>query len=146
LAAVICCWCEWLETTWPIVYEEDAFVVLGPGSERCRRNNLTLVPKTHASLLTDLPPRAMADVLAGLSKLSLAVRTTCGWDEVEITTHPADISGQGGHVHFHPVLTGHPQAVPAGSPGEQEVGERVVLAIADAIAHPRARLRLEEPI
>ena len=143
---MICCWCEWLEATLPIVYEEEAFVVLGPGSERCRRNNLTLVPKTHASLLTDLPARAMADVLAGLSKLSLAVRTTCGLDDVEITTHPADISGQGGHVHFHPVLTAYPQTVSNGNQREQEVGEEVVLAIADAISHPRARLRLQEPI
>jgi len=143
---VTCCWCEWLETTWPVVFEDAAFVVLAPGAERCTRNSLTLVPRAHAPLLTELSAHDMADVLAGLSRLSLAVRRACGLHRVEIQTHPADVSGRGGHVHFHPVLTGRLHDDVMGESGEREVDEKIVLAIADSMAHAGVRLGLDEPI
>jgi len=143
---VTCCWCEWLETTWPVVFEDAAFVVLAPGAERCTRNSLTLVPRAHAPLLTELSAADMADVLAGLSKLSLAVRRTCGLHDVEIQTHPADVSGREGHVHFHPVLSGRLRSDLIGDIGEREVDEKMILAIADSMAHAGVRLGPEEPI
>ncbi len=110
-------------------------MVLAPGAEGCTGDGLTLVPKTHAPVLTDLSPDAMAAVLAGISRLSLAVRQTCGLDDVEIQAHPADASGPDAHVHFHPVLHDNLHAILGGDRGEREMGEKDVLAIAEAMAH-----------
>lgn len=129
-----------------MVYEDAAFVVLAPGAERCTRNSLTLVPRAHARLLTELPARDMADVLAGLSKLSFAVRRSCGLHDVKIETHPADVSGRGGHVHFHPVLSGSRRSDLAGDMGEQELDDKMVLAIADSMAHAGVSLGPEESV
>ena len=110
-------------------------MVLAPGAEGCTRDSLTLVPKAHAQALTDLSPDVMAAVLAGLSRLSLAVRQTCGLDDVEIQAHPTDASGRDAHVHFHPVLHDNLRAILGGGRGEREMGEKDVLAIAEAMAH-----------
>jgi hypothetical protein len=134
---VTCCWCEWLDTAWPVLYEEAAFVVLAPGAERCTRDSLTLVPKTHTPVLAELSPDQMADVLAGLSKLARAVRQTCAVDDVGIETHP-NRQVEGGHVHFHPVLNDSHHAILSETGQEREMDEKDFLAIGECMAESRA--------
>jgi diadenosine tetraphosphate (Ap4A) HIT family hydrolase len=141
---VKCRWCRWLETTSPVLHEDETFLVLAPGAERCARNRLTLLPKTHVSALTDLSPDAMVAVLAGLSKLSMVVRETCGLDDVDIHAHPADASRHHGHLHFHPAPADNPRALFGDARGEAEMGERDLVVIADALAHARGGLTLDE--
>jgi diadenosine tetraphosphate (Ap4A) HIT family hydrolase len=143
---VTCRWCKWLDTAWPVLYEDETFVVLAPGAEHCTRNRLTLLPRVHVPVLTELPQAAMGDVLAGLSRLSLAVRTTCGVDDVAIQSHPADASHPDGHVHFHPVLHEKLRAIFGHDRGEHAMGEKDVLAIAEWMAHAGGALALDESV
>jgi diadenosine tetraphosphate (Ap4A) HIT family hydrolase len=141
---VTCSWCEWLGTNWPVLHEDETFVVLAPGVGGCARNGLTLLPKAHVPVLTELTPHAMTAVLAGLSRLSLAVRQTCGLDDLEIRTHPAVDERGDGHMHFHPVLHDNLYAIRGDGRGERALGEDDVLAIADAMAHARGGFALDE--
>ena len=141
-----CCWCEWLETGWPVLHEDDAFVVLAPGVGSCSRTGLTLLPRAHVPVLSELAPDAMASVLAGLSRLSRAVRQTCGLDDLAIHTHPADGPDLEGHLHFHPVLHDNLYAIHGDHRGEHEMGERDVRAIGEALAHAPVGLAFDKSL
>ncbi len=91
-------------------------------------------------MLTALSVDDMAAVLSGLSLLSHVVRTTCGFDGVGIKTHGANADGQDGHIHFHPVPTSNLQTARLGTDAEREIGQQVVLAVANAFAHSGDRL------
>lgn len=93
-----CRWCEWLEESGDGVGEEAAFVIGIPDADHGVRDGVTLLPKRHVATLAELRPEAMADVLAGLSKLSTTVRQASGRDAVEIRAHRCD--GGLDHVHF----------------------------------------------
>ncbi len=129
-----CRWCEWLETARPVLYEERSFAVLVPDADHCA-GSLTLVPKNHVPVLTELEPEIMADVLAGLSTLMLAVRQTYGLNDVEIRTHHSEVPGRGGHVHFHPILTNTSLTVAAKHDAEREVAR----VLTEANTHSRRR-------
>jgi len=143
---VICRWCEWLETAGPVLHEDETFVVLAPGAERCSRHRLTLLPKAHGAVLTELSPDAMVAVLAGLSRLSLAIRQTCGLDDIAIQPHHADPWDGEEHVHFHPFLHDNLRAILGDDPGEREITEKEVLAIAEAMEHSRGGLAFEQSV
>jgi diadenosine tetraphosphate (Ap4A) HIT family hydrolase len=143
---VTCSWCEWLGTGWPVLYEDETFVVLAPGVGRCTRNGLTLVPKAHVPVLAELSPDAMAAVLAGLSRLSLAVRQTCGLADIEIRTHPAADEHRDEHLHFHPVLHDNLYAIRGDNRAERRMSDKDVLAIAEVMAHARGGFALDESI
>jgi len=143
---VTCRWCKWLETAWPVLHEDETFVVLGPGAERCSRNRLTLFPKTHAPVLTELSPDAMVAVLAGLSRLSLAIRQTSGLDHIAIQTHPADPWDGEEHMHFHPFIHDNLRTILGDDPGEREMTEEDLLAIAEAMVHSRGGLALDRSV
>ena len=143
-ARVTCSWCEWLETGWPVLHEDEAFVVLAPGVGSCSRTGLTLLPKAHVPVLAELSPSATAAVLAGLSRLTRAVRQTCGLDDLVIHTHPADDPDLVGHLHFHPVLHDNLYAIHGDDRAEHELEEHDVRAIGEAMAHDRAGLALHK--
>jgi diadenosine tetraphosphate (Ap4A) HIT family hydrolase len=145
-ARVTCSWCEWLETGWPVLHEDETFVVLAPGVGSCSRTSLTLLPKTHVPVLAELSPDAMAAVLAGLSRLSRAVRRTSGLDDLTIKTHPADGPDRHGHLHFHAVLHDNLYAIHGDDRAEYEMGEREVRAISEAMAHARVGHALDESL
>lgn len=131
-------------TTGTVVYEEAAYVVLAPGAARCARNTLTLLPKTHVAVLSELSPDAMASVLAGLTRLTVAVKEACASDEVAIRTHPKNEPGRHGHVHFHPVPKNSRQAV-VGEQAGREMTESTLLSIAEAMSHTPGGLVRGEP-
>ena len=62
---------------------------------------MTLVPRSHADVLADLGPREGAAVLAGLSRVSLALRKEEARDELSVRAHPVVDGGRPGHLHFH---------------------------------------------
>jgi diadenosine tetraphosphate (Ap4A) HIT family hydrolase len=76
-------------------------VVLAPGASPCGAQHLTLVPKSHADVLAQLGPRHGAAVLAGLSRVSLALRKSAGMEEVSVAAHPTLPASCGEHLHFH---------------------------------------------
>jgi diadenosine tetraphosphate (Ap4A) HIT family hydrolase len=84
-----------------VLYEDVAYVVVGPGASRCARGHFTLVPRTHVSVLAELDAGEMAAVLAGLSKLSKAVKEVCGVADVDLWAHPLHAAGSRTHLHFH---------------------------------------------
>lgn len=98
-----CCWCDVAGTT-SIVGESSlegsAFVVLSDHSGRCGQASLTLVLRKHVRTLAELPLPEMAEVLAGLSKASAAVRGLSGADRVEIQTDLDGHNGKQQHLHF----------------------------------------------
>ncbi|HTZ07453.1 MAG TPA: hypothetical protein VMB72_00180 [Acidimicrobiales bacterium] len=101
-----CTWCDLVGSGAGALYESESFTLLG-AVVPCPFP-LTLVPRAHAAVLTDLDPGAMAGVLAGLARLSRAVRPT---DRLDISAH---LGAGGDHVHFHPTLTSlGPVGVPA---------------------------------
>jgi diadenosine tetraphosphate (Ap4A) HIT family hydrolase len=122
---VSCRWCDLLEAVRPVVYEEEAYVLLTSGVDWCARNNLTLMPKSHVEVITELPAEEMTAVLAGLSKLSSLLRQAYGVDRVDIWAHPKNPFRHTGHLHFHPVpktVTGIPvNADPVDGPLMDEV-------------------------
>jgi len=134
---VICRWCDLLEGARPVVYEEKAYVLLAPGAGRCARNNLTLIPRSHVAVITELPAEEMTAVLAGLSKLSSLLRQAYGVDRVDIWAHPKNASRRAGHLHFHPVpktVTGVP--VNAGAVDDPLIDE-VVRGMAEGMTTER---------
>jgi hypothetical protein len=78
---------------------------------------LTLVPRRHVTTLVDLPPPEMADVLAGLTRATAAIRELSGVDRVEIRTDMDSAADGQGHVCFRvePVLVLVGTAVEDGS-------------------------------
>ena len=95
-----CFWCQQPESIGSVLFEEDSFVVFAPGAASCAPKSLTLVPRIHVAVLTELPAHGMADVLAGLSKLaSTATRV----EQFKVVTH---VEPTCGHVHFHPMTNG----------------------------------------
>jgi diadenosine tetraphosphate (Ap4A) HIT family hydrolase len=124
---VNCPWCDLLQTQ-DFLYQEESFVLLSPGAARCARNQLTLLPRTHVSVLTEMPAREMTAVLAGLSRLSAVLRRVCGVDTVELWSHPKYPSRRAGHLHFHPA----PKSV--APTGAEPVAGAVVEEIARAMS------------
>jgi diadenosine tetraphosphate (Ap4A) HIT family hydrolase len=89
-----CRWCLLLGSEGHTVHDEPAFVVeqLRPGSGRpC----LTLVPRAHVNVMTELPRPEMAAVLAGLSRASTLLRQSSGAPAVQIHAR-----SRCGHLYF----------------------------------------------
>ena len=99
-ATVTCVWCQEPESIGSVLYEEDSFVLYAPGVASCAPESLTLVPRAHVAVLTELSDDGMAAVLAELSRLARTVTPT---EQFTVVTH-ADLDG--GHVHFHPTTSG----------------------------------------
>jgi diadenosine tetraphosphate (Ap4A) HIT family hydrolase len=93
---VTCVWCQQPESIGSVLYEEESFVLLEPGAASCAPDSLTLVPRAHVAVLTELSPDDMAGVLAGLSRLA---RDVPPMEQFTVVTHT---ELDGGHVHFHP--------------------------------------------
>lgn len=125
-----CRWCQVVEFDEHIRYEEAAFVLVERGAHRTA-GALTLVPRQHVSMLTDLPSPEMAAVLGGLSRATGWLRDESGPCRVEVRVHPHG-TRRSGHLHFHLVLT--PVA------GEQQPGvvaeaEPVFASLSEATSH-----------
>jgi len=82
--------------------EEPAFVVLAPGASKCADGELTLLPRAHVSVLTELGSEDMASVLAGLSKLVRNLKQAEKMKDIEVSAHPAVVASERhNHLHFH---------------------------------------------
>ena len=81
--------------------EEAAFVAFGDVSDSPGLlGGLTLVPRKHVRVLTELPSPEMAEVLAGLSSAAAALEKLPGVDRIEIHADTDDPAGEGEHVRF----------------------------------------------
>lgn len=110
-----CPWCDLASAHGPALSQADepVFVVWGgpagyPGDGDdsitvglVGLRGLTLVPRKHVRTLTELPAEEMADVLAGLSRATAAVRELSGVGQVEIRTDLDGLEVEREHVHFH---------------------------------------------
>jgi diadenosine tetraphosphate (Ap4A) HIT family hydrolase len=96
-----CRWCDLFDSPGHFVSEAPAYVVLAPGSSKCAAGHLTLLPRAHVALLTDLEPEDLASVLAGLSRLVRSLKEAYKVTEVEIRAHPRSPSGHHAHAHLH---------------------------------------------
>ncbi|MGH9106467.1 MAG: HIT family protein [Acidimicrobiales bacterium] len=124
-----CHWCALVRSGRYCLEQTPGFVVLKADAPRC--SNVTLVPREHVSVLTDLPGPEMALVLAGLSRTSNALRQEEGPCGVEVRAHPAGTSAQGGHLHFHLV----PQPLDERATGKARAeGPSVFASLAQAIS------------
>ena len=85
--------------------DEPDFVVLAP-DPRQSRPHLTLVPKTHVSVLTDLSPDEMAAVLAGLSRTVLSLKQTYKVQDVQVRARPGVLPEADPHLRFDLVPKG----------------------------------------
>jgi diadenosine tetraphosphate (Ap4A) HIT family hydrolase len=92
-----CRWCQLVETEDHVLYDEPAFVVVESPS-RARGGYLTLVPKAHVRVITELPIAHLSAVLAGLSRASERMRGSGG---VQVRPHPSGGRRGRGHVHFN---------------------------------------------
>ena len=103
--AKTCRWCRLVETEEHVLYDEPAFVVVEP-LPRARGGYLTLVPKTHVGVITELPLPQMAAILAGLSRASDRMKGSASGG-VQVRPHPSGSRRARGHVHFNlmPVAT-----------------------------------------
>lgn len=126
-----CRWCRLVESGDHVVYDCPAFVLL-EGPSRRRGGYLTLVTRAHASLLTELPAREMAAVLAGLTKASERMRGASGSDGVQIRPHPSGAGGARGHLHFQlvPEVPGARKRL-----DEQLDGRSAFASLVEAISH-----------
>jgi diadenosine tetraphosphate (Ap4A) HIT family hydrolase len=94
-----CRWCRLLWSDEHVVCDAPAYVVM-EGLSRRRPGALTLVPKAHVSVVTQLPLQEMASVLAGLSSASDTLRRTSGSSSVSIRAHSRVGGPDRGHLHF----------------------------------------------
>jgi diadenosine tetraphosphate (Ap4A) HIT family hydrolase len=94
-----CRWCRLVESGDHVVYDGPSFVLI-EGASRRRGGYLTLVTRAHASLLSELPAREMAAVLAGLTKALERLRGASGSDDIQIRPHPSGAGGARGHLHL----------------------------------------------
>ena len=95
-----CSWCQEPESIGSILYEEESFVLFAPGVAPCAPDSLTLLPRAHIAVLTELSTEGVASVLAELSRFARAVTPT---EQFTVVTHTDRDSG---HVHFHPTASG----------------------------------------
>jgi diadenosine tetraphosphate (Ap4A) HIT family hydrolase len=146
-----CRWCRLLWSDEHVVCDAPAYVVM-EGLSRRRPGALTLVPKAHVGVVTELPVQEMASVLAGLSSASDTLRRTSGSSSVHIRAHSRAGDLGRGHLHFQ-LVTDPPanrQAadlfaglVPVGGApsGDEPVDSRPVddpsafASLAEAISH-----------
>jgi diadenosine tetraphosphate (Ap4A) HIT family hydrolase len=132
-SGVACRWCRLLGSQGRTVYDEPAFVVVETPARR-RRRSLTLVPRAHVNVVTELPLPEMAAVLAGLSRASDFLRHSSGGAGVRINAHPRSGRPADGHVHFQlgTTLAGTAQLGFESGPAE---GPSAFASLADAISH-----------
>lgn len=116
-----CTWCALVHSGCGVLYECDDFSLIVPAASGCPDSALTLVPRAHVAVLTDLDPGAMAAVLAGLTRIRGAMGPV---QDLHMTAH---LDADAAHVHFHPTV--NPLNV---------VGERVAVDV------PPDRTRLIE--
>jgi diadenosine tetraphosphate (Ap4A) HIT family hydrolase len=105
MAPSSCRWCEIIEGRGTALVTDPAFVIVDPGQIGCADGNLTLVPRAHVSVLSELGSEDMAAVLAGLSRLLTAIKRASGATRVEVQAHP-EHSSDPTHLHFHVVAEG----------------------------------------
>ena len=96
---VACRWCRWLGAQGATVIDDPAFVVVETPTRR-RGRCLTLVPRAHVNVVTELPLPQMAAVLAGLSRASDVLRYSSGEAGVQVNALPHSGSPDGEHLHF----------------------------------------------
>ena len=100
--------------------------ILGAGDAVAHANEmgLTLVPRRHVTTIVDLPAPEMADVLAGLTRATAAMRELSGVDRVEIHTEMDGSADGQGHVCFRvePVLVLADAAAEDGSVVDVDAG------------------------
>ncbi len=101
-----CHWCRLLWSDEHVACDAPAYVVM-KGLSRRRPGALTLVPKAHVSVVTELPLQEMASVLAGLSSASDTLRRTSGSSSVHIRALSRAGDPARGHLHFQ-LMTGPP--------------------------------------
>jgi diadenosine tetraphosphate (Ap4A) HIT family hydrolase len=146
-----CRWCRLLCSDEHVVCDAPAYVVM-EGLSRRRPGALTLVPKAHVSVVTELPLQEMASVLAGLSSASDTLRRTSGSPSVHIRALSRAGDPGRGHLHFQ-LVTEPPANAPAAVPsarlvrvgstpsGDEPVDSRSVddpsafASLAEAISH-----------
>ena len=78
----------------------NAFVVLPGAWALGGAVGLTIVPRRHVKALVELPERDMADVLAGLTRATVAVRKLSGADRVEVRAEMDGAAAGQDHVYF----------------------------------------------
>lgn len=127
-----CRWCRLVETKANVVTDETAFVVLAPGADR-DPTYLTLVPKTHVAVVSELPPAEMAVVLGGLTSASELLRRTVGAPGVRIRPYPKSPQSGGNHLRFRLV----PELAPAKRPGKARAAKS---SFSGARGRPETRL------
>jgi len=94
-----CTWCDLIESGQRAVYEEPALVMFDTSTQPTS-SRLTLVPRAHVSVVTELPVPAMAAVLAGLARAT-------GPDSgraVQVSPKPDELCLDHAHLHFDLVL------------------------------------------
>ena len=149
---VACRWCRLLGSEGGMVYDDPTFVVVATPARR-RGRSLTLVPRAHVNVVTELPLPEMAAVLGGLSRASDLLRHNSGGAGVQINAHPSSARLGHGHLHFQLTVqsgnetTGHNHdetsrdqlrggSVPGMKCARAEAeGPPVFAPLADAISH-----------
>ena len=89
-----------------VVYEDPTFVVLASGVSECAHGHMTVLPKAHVSVLTELTAEDMSSVLAGLSRLVQTIKEAQDAQDVQVVAHPELPERQHEHLHFHLVPEG----------------------------------------
>jgi len=122
-ASSSCQWCSMLAeaASATVLVEDAAFVIVDPGQMCCPGGVLTLVPRSHVSVLSELDSAEMAAVLAGLSRLLGAMKRVSRGSRVELRAHPKR-AVEGTHLHFHAMDEGHDAAAEVGPHAEQVRG------------------------
>jgi len=113
-----CRWCEMVEAGASVLVADPAFVIVDPEGIGCAHGNLTLVPRAHVSVLSELGSEEMAAVLAGLSRLLTAIKRASQVTSVEVQAHPEHAT-EPTHLHFHVVAQGSDAAGAGAPPAEQ---------------------------
>lgn len=123
--------CHWCSRARPEAGHDgdDAPFVLLEHEPLGGSGGFTLVPKEHVKVLTELAPKDMAAVLAGLQRASARLRQDMAPCEVEIRVFPRAMHPTSGHLHFYLV----PQPG-AGEPASTFSGS-VFASLDDAVSH-----------
>ena len=126
-----CCWCEWLETTWPIVYEDEALSCSGRGPSVADATISRSFPRpTPRSSPTFRPapwPTCWRVFPGSRSQSERRVVWTMSRSRPIPPTSPV----KAGTSTSIPSSHGNPHAIAGRKPRRTRVGEKVVLAIAE---------------
>ena len=126
-STMTCTWCAVVKSGSGVLYECEAFSLIGPVAAECPSSPLTLVPRAHVAVLTDLDPAAMAAVLAGLTRIKEAVGPA---DALHLFAH---LDAKAAHVHVHPTVSTlqvvGKAAKPVGRPDRSRLIETMVAAL-----------------